>query len=170
MRALVVVDMINDFVHPEGVLFVPAAKDIIPAVKVYIEKARGEGLPVIYVCDAHRKGDRELQDWGEHAMEGSWGAQVVDELKPEEGDIIIGKHTYSAFYNTELEQILRKLDVDEVMVTGTVTDICVYHTVADAYFRGFKIVVPRDGVAALDEEHQEFALQQMERLFKASII
>ena len=170
MEAVLVIDMLNDFVKPGGTLRVERAERIIPKLKALLDWARGKGLPVIYACDAHRKGvDAELALWGDHAIEGTWGAQVIDELKPQEGDFVVRKRRYSAFFGTDLDLLLRELGVDTLILTGLVTNVCVQHTAADAFFRGYKVVVVSDCCEALTEEEHKSALEYMRRVYGADV-
>lgn len=168
--ALLVIDMLNDFASESGVLFVPAAKAIIPALRARLERARAEGVPVVYVCDAHSPDDPEMSAWPPHAIKGTPGAQVVPELEPRKGESVVEKRTFSAFYGTDLEEVLRALGAERLILTGTLTDICVYHAAADAFLRGYRLAVPRDSVAALSPEDNEWALRQMKRVFGAEIL
>jgi nicotinamidase/pyrazinamidase len=168
--ALLIVDMLNDFVLPGAPLEVPAARDIIPAIKRRIEDVRREGIPVIYLCDGHATDDPEFKIWPEHALRGTGGAQVVDELRPDSGDTVVLKTTYSAFYGTDLERILREMKGQTVTIAGILTNICVFFTAADAVMRGFRVRVARDGVAALTDEEHAFALDQMEKVLRVKLI
>ena len=168
--ALLVIDMLNDFVKPGGSLRVERAEHIIPKLKALLGWARQKGIPVIYACDAHIRGvDAELALWGDHAIEGTWGAQVIDELKPQEGDFVVKKRRYSAFFGTDLDLLLRELSVDTLMLTGLVTNVCVQHTAADAFFRGYKLIVVRDCCEALSAEDHERALEYMRTVYGAQI-
>ncbi len=166
--AVLVVDMINDFVT--GALGSERARSIVPKIGRLLEEARREGAPIVYVTDAHLPGvDREFEVWGEHAVEGSWGAEVVDELRPREGDHRLYKRRYSAFYATGLDALLRELGVGSVVLTGVVTNICIQHTAADAFFRGYRVVVPRDCVEAASDELQEASLAFMMEMYGAEV-
>ncbi len=168
--AFLIIDMLNDFVLEGAVLEVPATRKIIPTLKKRIEKTRKKKIPVIYICDSHAEDDKEFEIWPPHAIKGTKGAQVVEELSPKEGDYLIEKTTYSGFYNTGLEALLKKLSIKELVVTGTVTNICVMYTVSDAIFRGYKVKVLKDCVAAVNEEDHQFALRQMKNILRAEII
>lgn len=166
--AVLVIDMLNDFVH--GALKVERAAGIIPNIKRLLEHARGRGIPIIYANDSHLpKGDKEFQLWPEHAVAGTWGAEVIDELKPGVGDYVVRKRRYSAFYSTDLDLLLRELDVDTLILTGLVTDICVQHTAADAFFRGYRVIIPRDCVETVTEERHEAALEYMKSTYGCEI-
>ena len=165
-KALLVIDMLNDFVLPGAPLEVPGARTIIPSIKREFDKARREGTPVVYLCDQHEAGDPEFRVWSPHAVKGTEGAEVVSELKPQPGDYIIPKTSYSGFFETELDSLLRKLGVDELILTGVVTNICVLYTGADALMRGYRVVVSENQVAALNEEDHRFALRQLREVLK----
>ena len=165
--AVLVIDVINDFVS--GVMGSERSSRVIDPIGRLLEHARSSGIPIIYASDSHTPDDREFDLWPDHAMEGSWGAQVVDEIKPRPGDHIVNKHCYSAFHDTELDDLLKSLEVDTVIITGIVTNVCVQHAAADAYFHGYDIVVPEDCVQARSDGEQEAGLQYMRRNYRAEI-
>lgn len=165
--AIIVIDMAKDFVY--GKLKCERAWRIIPNLKKLVEEARKLEVPVIYVNDAHLPVDPEIKLWGEHAMKGSEGMQVIDEIAPREGDYVLEKRVYSAFYETGLDLLLRSLGVDTVILTGLHTNICVRHTAADAFFRGYKIVVPSDAVEAFTEKDHVEGLEYLKRVYGAEI-
>ena len=167
--AVIVIDMINDFVT--GVFKSDRAARVIPNIKALLDHARERKVPVIYATDAHLPGiDPEFNIWGRHAEAGSWGAEIVDELKLKKGDSRVFKRKYSAFQGTDLDQLVRELKVDTVILTGVVTDICIQHTAADAFFRGLKIIIPVDCVEAVDAATQEAALEFMKKVYRPEII
>ena len=166
--AVLVVDMLNDFVS--GVLKCESATRIIPNIKKLIENARERKVPVIYTNDTHLHGvDKEFQIWKPHAVSGTWGGEVIDELKPVETDYVIPKRRYSAFFATGLDLLLRELGVDTIVLTGLVTNVCIQHTAADAFFRGYKILVPQDCVEAVTEETHRKALEYMKTFYGCKI-
>jgi nicotinamidase-related amidase len=166
--AVIVIDMINDFVT--GVFKSERAAKIIPGIRALLDHARKQKAPVIYATDAHLPGvDPEFDVWGSHAEAGSWGAEIVDELKPKKSDFRVFKRRYSAFWETGLDQMLRDLKVDTVILTGVVTDICIQHTAADAFFRGYRIIVPKDCVEAVDAATQEAAIKFMKKAYGPEI-
>jgi nicotinamidase/pyrazinamidase len=165
-KALLIIDMLRDFLLPGAPLEVPAARAIIPNIKKRVEEAHKLNIPVIYLCDRHKPDDVEFDVWPPHAVENTNGAQIVDELKPKKQDYIVPKISYSAFYKTELEKLLKKLNIDELIITGVVTNICVLYTAMDALSRGYKVEVPEDSVAALDQEDHKFAMRQIKEVLK----
>ncbi|MEM1538257.1 MAG: isochorismatase family cysteine hydrolase [Candidatus Nezhaarchaeales archaeon] len=167
--AVIVVDMVNDFI--KGSLKIERAKHIIPRIKDLLDAARANGVPVVYVCDTHIPPvDKELKLWGNHAIANSWGAEVIDELKPMDGDFIVRKRRYSSFYGTDLDLLLRELGITTLILTGVATDICIQHTAADAFFRGYEVVVPEDCVESISEDNQKSGLDYMRRVYGAKIV
>ena len=158
--ALVVVDMQNDFVREGGGLLVPDAKATIPAIRMLLELARANGVRVVYSQDTHRDGDLEWRIWPEHAREGSWGWEIVDELAPAPDDVVLRKPRYDAFYGTPLDHLLRLWGVDTLVMCGTVANICVHYTAASAALRWYEVVIPRDAISALDPFDLESSLRQ----------
>lgn len=167
--ALLVIDMLNDFAHPNGVLYSPSVREIIPNTKEKIGDARERGWLVIYLCDAHRPDDKEFETFPPHCLEGSWGGEVVEELAPVEGDYVVKKRRYSGFFATDLDLLLREKGIEELHLTGCLTDICVLFTCADAYFRGYKLFVSRKATAALTPSDHENALNLMKKAFGVEV-
>ncbi len=153
--ALVIVDMLNDFI--EGPLKTKEAINTVKATELVLDAFRVSKLPVIYVNDHHYINDFEIMIWGKHAMADTDGSKVFAAIAPQEGEYIIEKHTYSGFYGTPLEFILRTNKIDAIMLVGLDADICVRHTAADAFFRGYSIFVVRDAVAArIDQSWEQY--------------
>jgi nicotinamidase-related amidase len=170
-EALLIIDMLNDFVLEGAPLEVPETRRVIPAIKKEIESTRDKGNPVIYICDAHEKEDKEFSKfgWPTHAVKGTKGAEVAEELTPQKNDIIIEKTTYSGFYNTRLDETLKSLGVDSLRLTGCVTHICVMFTASDAVLRDYKVTVVKDAVAGLSKEDHDAALRIMKSVLGVNI-
>jgi len=170
--AVIIIDMLNDFVT--GSLKCERAQRIIPNLKRLIDAARKHDIPVIYSNDAHYPNDFEVVRWGLHAVKGTKGAEVIPELKPTEKDFIVEKRTYSGFYETGLDPLLRSLykgeGVKTLVLGGLHTHICVRHTAADAFFRGYKIIVAKDGVESFTQEDHEQGLRYLEYVYNAKIM
>jgi nicotinamidase-related amidase len=174
--ALVIVDMLRDFV--DGRLANPAAEPTIERIGELAEAARGrEDWIVVYGNDAHQPGDLELRLFGEHAMVGTSGAEVVDQLAPAAGDIVVPKRYYSAFTQTDLEATCLVHDVGRIVIAGQHTDCCVRHTSYDAYMRGLEVVVPADATAVFQplsdeavQARQERALEYLRTFYGVSVV
>lgn len=141
--AVVVIDLANDFVYPGGVLadaggeqYQAKAKGIIPRIQQLLETARECGATVIYATDCHDEGDAELNKWPPHSMRGTQGGEIVPDLAPQVGDLVLEKQTYSAFQSTNMEKILKERGITTLYVTGLHTDCCARHTSGDAFQKG----------------------------------
>ena len=166
--ALLVVDVINDFVT--GVFGNARAEAMVPRLQALLPRVRAAGVPVIYCSDSHLAGvDIELTVHPDHALRGTWGAEIVPSVAPESGDFSLTKRRYSAFFGTELEPLLRELGIETVILTGLVTNGCVRHTAADAFFHGFKVVVVSDCVEHRDEAGHLLGLELMRASYGARI-
>lgn len=169
--ALIIVDMQNDFVKEGGRLRVPTAESTVPNIKRLLERARAKNVLVIYTQDTHYEGDPEFKIWGEHVRFGTWGWEIIDELKPIEGrDIVVRKTRYDGFYGTPLDDILKIYGIKNLVITGTVANICVLHTAGSAALRWYKVYVPMDGISALNEFDYYTALRQISFLYKGVIV
>ncbi|MCY0883643.1 MAG: cysteine hydrolase [Acidianus infernus] len=167
--ALIIVDMQNDFVRKEGKLPVPTAESTIKPIKDLLKKARDSSALVIYTQNWHMKDDPEFKIWGEHALAGTWGAEIIDELKPEKDDFIIKKYRYDAFFETPLDYILRVKGIKNLIITGTVANICVLHTAGSAALRWYNVIMPKDGISAITDFDYYATLRQVDFLYKGKI-
>lgn len=165
--AVIVIDMLEDFIY--GPLKNDRAKKIIPPIAKLLTYARKLNWVVVYANDAHVAGDPEEAVWGKHALANSPGAQVIKKLSPQKGDFVIGKRTYSAFYETGLDGLLRQHTIDTVILSGQHTHICVRHTAADAFIRNYKIIVPSDCVEAFSDDIQHDGLEYLKMCYGAKI-
>jgi len=159
--AVLVIDMLNDFCKPGGAMVLPGYEVLLGPQQAVLEAARSAGAAVIHVTDCHHPGlrhDREFAKRTPHCIEGTWGAGIIDELAPHDGDFVVKKHRYSGFFNTDLDLTLKDMAVDTVIAMGVVTNICVRSTVHDAFFLGYRVVVPEDCVAATGPREQESSL------------
>jgi nicotinamidase/pyrazinamidase len=170
-EALLVIDMLNDFVLKGAPLEVPDARMIIPAIRREVDRAHERGVPVIYVCDSHEPDDREFAKfgWPSHAVRGTRGAEIIEELQPDRRDTVIRKTTYSGFFRTTLDEKLKTLGVDSLRLTGDVTHICVMFTASDAVLRDYRVTVVKDGVAGLGRDDHEAALRIMKNVMGVTI-
>jgi nicotinamidase-related amidase len=167
--ALIVVDMQNDFVKEGGSLRVPDAESTIPAIRALLARARATGMRVVFTQDTHQEGDPEWRIWPEHARDGSWGWEIVEELRPRDDEVVIRKLRYDGFYGTPLDHLLRLWGIDTVIVCGTVANICVHYTAASAALRWYHVVIPKDATSVLDPFDMELSLRQTAFLFAGTI-
>jgi nicotinamidase-related amidase len=168
MKILLVVDMLNDFVHPDGSLYFEGGSNIIPAIEDKIESAREEGYLIVYLKDTHADDDSEFKLFPRHCVVGTWGSDVVGALAPEATDFIVSKTRFSGFFDTNLDRIIR--DAKEIHVVGICTSICVMDTVQGLGYRNMNTIVHKDMTADLTPEDHEYALKRMEVLYGANIV
>lgn len=169
-KALIIIDMLNDFVQEGGALYTgEAGCRVIPVIAEVLKRARGEKWPIIYLCDQHTSADSEFKMFPVHCIAGTKGGEICTELAPQDGDIIIPKRRYSGFYGTDLDLTLRELSIDELIITGVCTNICVLYTTADARMYNYRVKILEDAVASFDEQAHEFALQEMEKTLGAEL-
>lgn len=166
--AILVVDMLNDFVT--GALKCDRGLAIVPKTAELLRAAREKNVPVIFCNDAHIKNiDHELALWGDHAIAGTKGAEVIPELALCERDYVVPKRRYSGFFHTDLDLLLNELGVDTVIMTGLHTHMCVRHTSADAYQLGYKIIVAQDATDSFTQEDYEYGIKYLKEVYGAEI-
>ena len=166
--AILVVDMLNDFVT--GALKCDRGLAIVPQTAKLLQAARAKGVPVIFCNDVHLKDiDHELKLWGDHAIAGTKGAEVIPELEQCEQDYVIPKRRYSGFFHTDLDLLLKELGVDTVIMTGLHTHMCVRHTSADASQLGYAVVVAKDATDSFTEEDYTYGLKYLKEVYGAEI-
>jgi nicotinamidase-related amidase len=170
--AVVVVDMQNAFCHPDGSLYAPASEAAVDPVNEVVSQARDAGASVVFTRDVHPPEQfddahyyDEFDRWGEHAVEGSWDAQFVDGLDVREADHVVVKHTYDAFYRTDLEGHLDTHGIDDLLLCGTLANVCVLHTAGSAGLRDYRPVVVRDALGFIEADHREYAVDHADWLF-----
>lgn len=166
--AILVVDMLNDFVT--GALKCDRGLAIVPQTAKLLDGARKADVPVIFCNDAHLKGiDHELKLWGDHAIAGTKGAEVIPELHLCEKDYVVPKRRYSGFFHTDLDLLLKELGVDTVVMTGLHAHMCVRHTSADAYCLGYNVVVAKDATDSFTEEDYVSGIKYLHDVYGAEI-
>lgn len=159
--AVIVVDMVNDFCKPGGAMVLPGYERLVAPQLEIVEAARASGAPVVWVHDEHRRNMRRDREWVKrtpHCVEGTWGTEIIEELGARDDEIHINKRRYSSFFGTDLDVTLKDMLVDQIVVLGVVTNICVRSTVHDGFFLGYEIVVPHDACAATGPREQESSL------------
>lgn len=158
--AIIAIDLQNDMLEG-GALACKRMLTILPPLQTLFAKARLEGIPIIYICDCHRKGDPELLIWDDHMIEGTYGAQIIDAVTPAEHDYIIKKNLFNGFVNTDLQNTLDLLGIDTLLFTGWRTDVCVAQTAIEAFYRGYRVAIARDGVNSTTQNEHDFGMSLM---------
>lgn len=171
--ALIVIDMQNGFCSPDGFMakiglaYEPSAEVIGPISRL-LAASRKADIPIYFtrysLNEDYSDGGLLMEvfpaiDGTGGLVRNSWDADVVEELAPAEGETVLDKTRYSAFYGTDLEEQLREAGVDSLIVCGVTTNICVESTVRDAFFRDIRPIVPEDGTAAVTSDLHEGALE-----------
>jgi nicotinamidase/pyrazinamidase len=168
--ALLIIDMLNDFVLEGAPLRAEGAKGIIVPIREEIEKAKTSQSPVIYLSDRHEEDDIEFRLYPRHAVKNTEGEKVIEELRPQGNDIIVRKYSLSGFYNTVLEKILKKLFIKKLLLTGIYTNICVQYTAFEAVIRGYEAAVVKRATIGTTKKEYNQALEHMKKVLKVNVI
>ena len=187
--ALIIVDMQNDFLHrdgnfshiaredPEYSIDMPFLVGTIPNVKRLADAFRTAGRPVVYLAHVLKPdySDAAFPYWRvgiepgsgnrTHCVEGTWGAQIIDDLKPQEGEHLVVKKGFGGFSNTPLDTVLRNLGVTTCVVSGVTTCVCVSTTVRGGVEHNYRMILVSDAVAEVDRTTHEAKLKTMARIF-----
>jgi nicotinamidase-related amidase len=168
---ILVTDMLNDFIY--GRLKSVRARTIIPKIKYLLDFARRKNIPIFYCNDEHMLPDPEIRVWGAHAMKGTKGAKVIQDIKPTKNDLMIPKRGYSAFDDSRLEKALKSTyngkGPTTLIMTGIHTHICIKHSTYDAFRRGYDTIIAEDGVNAFTKNDHIFGLEYMRANYGAKI-
>ncbi|MDD5541323.1 MAG: cysteine hydrolase [Candidatus Marinimicrobia bacterium] len=154
--ALLVIDMQRFFLDPNSQTFTCGGLAILPTLKRLIAAFRAAGRPVIYTRHVHHPDrlDAGIMGWWWEGMclEGSAESEVHADLAPLPNEKVILKHRYSTFYNTDLETILRCLKIEDLVISGIMTNMCCESTARDAYYRDYRVFFLADGTGSINEE------------------
>ena len=162
--ALIVVDMQNDFCHPDGALYAEGSEEAIDGVNETIQAAEDNGFDlIIFTQDSHDSNAAEFEQWGEHCVHGSWGQEFHEDVDGTP-DYTINKNTYDAFHDTDLARLLSVNGIDTVVICGTLVNVCVQETASSASLHGYDTYVVEDAVGYLDEDQREASLNHIDFL------
>jgi nicotinamidase-related amidase len=168
--AVLVIDMLNSYQHEDAAKLASSVADILEPIVGLISMARErDDVDLIYVNDNYGDFTADNDDIVRQALEGE-RPDLVKPIVPDEGALFVQKVRHSAFYSTGLAYLLRQQETERLILTGQVTEQCILYTALDAYVRHFPVVVPRDGVAHIDEELRKAALRMMKENMRAEII
>ena len=170
--AFILIDMEQGFINPASAHCIKGAAATVPACEAAIQTARRKGIPVFFVKRIYREDGSDVectryQSWvagGRSMAPGSYGAEEPEGLRPQEGDYTIIKPRWSAFFQTELDLILRRMDIRTVILAGTTTPNCIRTTCYDANALDYNVVVLSDCTSSQTEEIQQANLSDMERM------
>jgi nicotinamidase/pyrazinamidase len=158
--AVIIVDMVKDNIkegsrHPITL----EARSILPNLQRLLADSRKRGFPVIFACDSFLKEDFIFKGKMKvHSLRGTKGSEVADELRPEPTDIVLPKRRFSAFFKTDLDQTLRVLGVDTIIVTGITVEVCVLMTAMDGLCHDFSVILLEDCTASKNKEMHQACL------------
>ncbi|MGW6296664.1 cysteine hydrolase family protein [Streptomyces sp. NPDC055058] len=166
--ALIVIDMINTYDHPDAELLLPSAESVVPVVAGLLERARKRDVPVIYVNDNFGEWRSHHGELLDSALSGPH-ARLVEPLRPDDSSLFVVKARHSIFFETPLGYLLNQQGIERLVLCGQVTEQCVLYSSLDAHIRHFQVVVPRDAVAHIHADLADAALRMMERNMGARV-
>lgn len=162
MDILIVVDMINDFVAKDGSLYIKNSEKLVPVINELINTPN---IFPIFANDAHTENDEEFKDFPKHAVKGSWGSQIYDEITMPRTYLILDKKTFSAFSNIDLYGIINIISPNKrVYICGVATEICVASTAFDSKEHGFDTIVMSNAILSLNDINGKIVTNYMESL------
>lgn len=157
--ALLVVDMMNAFVKQGAPFEMPRGRELVPGLNKLISACREKGIMIIFIIQAHRANRSDLGLYTEFVpemtkktilIEGTSDVEIYNELDYQKDDVVIVKRAFSAFYNTDLDHVLRTNGIDTVIISGVATHSCCEATARDARHRNYKVIFLSDGTASYD--------------------
>jgi nicotinamidase-related amidase len=166
--ALLVVDMLNSYEHEDADQLADSVSEAVPRIAALIERARGEGVPVVYVNDNYGHWNSSSRELAEAALNGRHPG-LVEPVLPRDDDAFVIKARHSVFYSTPLEYLLQTMGVGRIVLTGQATEQCILYSALDGYVRHYEVAVPRDAVAHIHQHLAEAACEMMERNMRAEI-
>ncbi len=166
--ALILVDVVNPFDFDGAETLLPAARSAAGPIADLAARARAAGVPVIYANDNFANWTADFAALIETCTRpDAPGREVVERVRPANGDYFVLKPKHSGFFQTPLESLLGQLEARTLVVAGFATDICVLATAMDAAMRDFHLVVPQDATAAETEHAHDAALMHLRRVLHA---
>jgi nicotinamidase-related amidase len=167
--AVIVVDMITSYDHPDGEKLRESAEEALPKMKELLERANDEGVEVIYVNDNFGAWNSSREELVEAALDGEYGDKLVKPIRPAHDTAFVVKLRHSIFFETPLSYLLAENDIKRVVLIGQATEQCILYSALDAYIRHFEVAIPRDAVAHIHEHLADAALEMMETNMSAEI-
>jgi nicotinamidase-related amidase len=163
-HAIVVIDMLNDFIGEKATLRCENGEKIVPEIRRLVDFAHENDIQVIHVQEAHRQNDRDFRVRPVHAIKGTWGSQFIPELQPEEdkGDYVVQKRRHSAFSYTDFDLFCREEEIDTLVLTGVWTNVCVRSTASDGLYHGYNIICISDATASKDDDMHVSGLRDID--------
>lgn len=172
-HAILVIDMLNDFVGEKATLRCPGADLIVPNLQrlfSWVRERNKDDVQLVFIQEAHRKNDADFRVRPRHAVKGTWGSEFIDELKPQGEEYVVQKRRHSGFAYTDLDLYLREENIDTVVLTGVWTNVCVRSTASDALHHAYKVIVLSDGTQSKTQEMHESGLRDLSLFSKIMTI
>lgn len=164
--ALLIIDMINTLDFKEGKSLLKEALPVAKNISEMKKKLKRRGVPVIYLNDFYEHWRSDWKKVYAHCTQEKFpGSKLSPILHPDDNDYFILKPKHSGFFNTYLDVLLNELGVEKLILTGIAGNICVLFTANDAYMRGFKVHVPKNGIASNTKKDNTYALKQLKDVF-----
>jgi nicotinamidase-related amidase len=167
--ALLLVDVVNDFLHEGGESLLRSYRRAHETLKAAIDRAHGAGVAVVYANENFGTWDGDVQRLVRHAIEEGRGGELVEEIAPGPGDRFVVKPRYSAFDHTPLVLLLRELGVERILIAGAATEMCVVQTAIDARELGFKVSILPEACSSVDERNERLALEYADTVVGARL-
>lgn len=169
---VMVIDMERGFTDPDGALYVgQTVRDILAPIRAILEAEKAKGSSIIFTRDFHDPDDKEFEMWPPHCVRGTWETEIDPALAEFARDAtIINKRRYSAFFDTDLDERVKQIRPDKVIVTGVATDVCVLYTTADLRNRDYQVIIPANAVTSFDPDSHAFALKHMAEILGVQVV
>jgi nicotinamidase-related amidase len=167
--ALLVVDMLNPYDHPEAEELAAQVGAALPGIEALLDRAHAAGAPVVYVNDNYGDWNSSSEELARSALAGRH-RELVEPVLPREGDSFVVKARHSTFYETPLEYLLDQMGVGRLVFSGQVTEQCILYSALDAYVRHFEVTIATDAVAPIYHDLGDAALKMMERNMSAELV
>ncbi|WP_462412799.1 cysteine hydrolase family protein [Neobacillus sp. Marseille-QA0830] len=176
--AILVIDMENDFIAEGAPLETPMGREFVPEMASFLDTCRDKGMEVIYTTHVHRKNGIDMgrfkDIWepigtGKGLVDNTEGIEIYPGVSPKEGEIVIKKHRYSAFFGTDLDIILRGKDIETVAIVGVTTENCCHASARDAMFLGYKVAFLSDLTGTFDYPDIGFGSLPAEEVHRVSL-
>lgn len=170
--ALIIIDMVRDFTDPEGLVYYPQNREILPNIRKVLDICREKDILIVFLRHQNRKGkpDKKAASMRPNCIEGTFGVEI-DPMLPVDvkKDYVISKRRYSGFFATDLDLVLRENEIRNLIITGTKTNCCIRATVTDAFYLDYEPYVIKECVATNSALANRVHLEEIEKYFGSVI-
>jgi nicotinamidase-related amidase len=167
--AVIITDMLNPYEHEDAEPLMESVRQVVPEIGRLVAAARQRDIPVVYVNDNQQDWTAGRRELVKLALEGRDRSLIEPIIPPDDAPFVV-KARHSVFYETQLEYMLRQLEIERLVLTGQVTEQCILYSALDAYVRHFDVIIPPDAVAHIDPDLADAALRMMERNMRAAVV